>query len=132
MRSLLMVSLAAASAFSGPAYAAGNAYGHDPKVCLVTFVSEDAAASQADVGVAKAQYLPLSIAMKLEMRSDSVSDIYTYGDDGYTGRRRLSLCGRQHPGHLRISGRHRRDRRRRLTLKPKVSVRPSRAHRRFL
>ena len=23
--------------------------------------------------------------MKLEMRSDSVSDIYTYGDDGYTG-----------------------------------------------
>jgi len=85
MRSLLMVSLAAASAFSGPAYAAGNAYGHDPKVCLVTFVSEDAAASQADVGVAKAQYLPLSIAMKLEMRSDSVSDIYTYGDDGYTG-----------------------------------------------
>jgi len=86
MRTLLMVSLALTSALSGPAFAAnGKAYGHDPKVCLVTFVSEEAAASQADVGVAKAQYLPLSIAMRLEMRSDSISDIYTYGDDGYTG-----------------------------------------------
>src|SRR5215213_10427988 len=81
----LIFALAATSALAGPAFAAGNAYGHDPKVCLVTFVSEAAAASQADAGVAKAQYLPLSIAMKLEARSDSISDIYTYGDDGYTG-----------------------------------------------
>jgi hypothetical protein len=51
----------------------------------VTFVSEEAAASQADAGVAKAQYVPLPIAMKLEMRNDTVSDIYTYGDDGFTG-----------------------------------------------
>ena len=87
MRSVMIVSLALASAFSGPALAAGKgkAYGHDPKVCLVTFVSEEAAASQADTGVAKAQYLPLSIAMMLEQRNDSLSDIYTYGDDGYTG-----------------------------------------------
>ena len=85
MRSVVIVSLALASAFSGPAFAAGKAYGHDPKVCLVTFVSEEAAASQADAGVAKAQYLPLRIAMRLEMRSDSISDIYTYGDDGFTG-----------------------------------------------
>jgi hypothetical protein len=85
MRSL-MISLAATSLLAGPAVAAnGKAYGHDPKVCLVTFVSEEAAASQADAGVAKAQYLPLSIALMLEQRSDSVSDIYTYGDDGFTG-----------------------------------------------
>jgi len=86
MRTLIIVSLAVSSALSGPAIAAnGKAYGHDPKVCLVTFVSVEAAASQADVGVAKAQYLPLSIALIHEARSDSISDIYTYGDDGFTG-----------------------------------------------
>jgi hypothetical protein len=86
MRIALMTALAASSLMTTPAFAQnGKAYGHDPKVCLVTFVSEAAAASQADAGVAKAQYLPLSIAMKLEARSDSISDIYTYGDDGYTG-----------------------------------------------
>lgn len=85
MRKLLMAALVVSSALSGPAFAAGKAYGHDPKVCLVTFVSEEAAASQADAGVAKAQYLPLRIAMMLEARNDSVSDIYTYGADGYTG-----------------------------------------------
>ena len=85
MRTILMISLAVTSALSTPAFAAGKAYGHDPKVCLVTFVSEEAAASQADTGVAKAQYLPLSIAMMLEQRNDSLSDIYTYGDVGYTG-----------------------------------------------
>jgi hypothetical protein len=77
--------LAATSILAGPSFAAGKAIGQDPRVCLVTFVSEEAAASQADAGVAKAQYLPLRIAMKLEARSDSISDIYTYGDDGYMG-----------------------------------------------
>ena len=85
MRALLLLSLAVTSAFSGPAFAAGNAYGKDPKVCLVTFTSAEAAAGQADADVAKAQYLPLSIAMKLEQRNDAASDIYTYGDDGFTG-----------------------------------------------
>lgn len=85
MRTLILA-LASTSLLAGPAAAQrGHAYGHDPKVCLVTFESEEAAASQADVGVIKAQYLPLSIAMRHELRSDSVSDIYTYGDDGYTG-----------------------------------------------
>ena len=85
MRSLIL-SLAATTMLAGPSLAAnGNAYGHDPKVCLVTFVSEEAAASQADAGVAKAQYMPLRIAMIHEQRSDSISDIYPYGDDGFTG-----------------------------------------------
>jgi hypothetical protein len=85
MRSLIL-SLAATSLLAGPAFAqGGNAYGHDPKVCLVTFGSPEEAAGQADADVVKAQYLPLRIAMRKELQSDSVSDIYTYGDDGYTG-----------------------------------------------
>jgi hypothetical protein len=86
MRIALMAALAASTLAAAPAIAQnGKAYGHDPKVCLVTWGSEADRMSQADATVVKAQYLPLRIAMRKEAESDNVSDIYTYGTDGYTG-----------------------------------------------
>lgn len=77
----------AASALLGPTFTApavsqpqGNAYGHQPKVCLLTFSSAAARASGADAEVVKAQYVPLPIAVKLEARNDSIADIYTYNE----------------------------------------------------
>ena len=75
----------AAAQSSLPSQAKGNAYGHDPRVCLVTFESAAAAQSGADTGIVKAQYLPLSIALKLEARNDALADIYTYGSTGFNG-----------------------------------------------
>jgi hypothetical protein len=83
----VMFALGASALLAGPAAAQpkGNAYGQDPRVCLVTFESAAAATSGADTGVIKAQYLPLSVALKLEAKSDSTSNIFTYGSGGFTG-----------------------------------------------
>ena len=79
MRIALMAALAASTLASAPALAQSNgkAYGHQPKVCLITF---SVAGSQADADVVKAQYVPLAIAMKLEARNDAYADIYTYNE----------------------------------------------------
>lgn len=77
--------IAAVPAIAAPGNGKGYAYGHDPKVCLVTFGTPEERAGQADADVVKAQYLPLRIALQKEQASDDVSDIYTYGDDGYVG-----------------------------------------------
>lgn len=86
MRTTALI-LAASTLLAGPALAEpkGNAYGKDPRVCLVTFESAAAATSGADTGVIKAQYLPLSIAVKLEAKNDATSNIFTYGPSGFTG-----------------------------------------------
>jgi len=82
-----MFALASCALLAGPAAAQpqGNAYGQDPRVCLVTFESAAAATTGADTGVIKAQYLPLSIAMKLEAKNDATSNIFTYGATGFSG-----------------------------------------------
>lgn len=83
---IIAMALAASTMLAMPAVGAaqGNAYayGKDPKVCLVTFESEAALASQANVGVTKAQYLPLRIALRFESQNDALADIYTYNADG--------------------------------------------------
>ena len=87
MRIALLAAVAASALISSPALAApgnGNAYGNN-KVCLVTFGTPAERAGQADADVVDARYLPLPAAMNQEAKSDDVSDIYTYGDDGYTG-----------------------------------------------
>ena len=69
MRLAIIAALAASTLVSAPAIAQnGNAYGHDPKVCLVTFGSPAERAGQADADVVKAQYLPVRIAMKHDAR----------------------------------------------------------------
>lgn len=82
---LAVASLAAAPAIAAQGNGKAYAYGHDPKVCLVTWATEADRLTQADALVVKAQYLPLRIALAKEAESDDVSDIYTYGDDGFTG-----------------------------------------------
>jgi hypothetical protein len=78
MRIALIAALAASTLLTTtPAAAAGNAYGHQPKVCLLTF---SVAGSSADADVVKAQYVPLAIAQKLEARNDAFADIYTYNE----------------------------------------------------
>ena len=80
--------LAAASIFVAPATAQpqGNAYGHQPKVCLITFESAAALASGANTGIVKAQYLPLPIAQKFQQRNPTITALYTYGtNDPITG-----------------------------------------------
>jgi hypothetical protein len=77
MRIGLFAALAASTLLSTPAAAQGKAYGHEPKVCLLTF---SVAGSSADADVVKAQYLPLPIAQKLEARNDAFADIYTYNE----------------------------------------------------
>src|SRR5215217_4674681 len=57
----------------------GNAYGQQPKVCLITFESAAALASGANTGIVKAQYVPLPIAQKLQARNPTVMALYTYG-----------------------------------------------------
>ena len=80
MRKTFLI-VAAATLLGTPAFAAdhGHAYGHDPKVCLLTFTSADQRG--ADAAVVKAQYLPLSIAAKL--RKDTTTQgvaYYGFGD----------------------------------------------------
>lgn len=77
MRIALIAALAASTLFTTPAAAAGNAYGQQPKVCLLTF---SVAGSSADADVVKAQYVPLAIGQKLEARNDAFADIYTYNE----------------------------------------------------
>lgn len=77
MRTALLAAIAASTVLSTPALAQGKAYGHEPKVCLLTF---KVAGSSADADVVKAQYLPLPIAQKLEARNDAFADIYTYNE----------------------------------------------------
>ena len=77
MRIAFIAALAASTIAVTPAAAAGNAYGQQPKVCLLTF---SVAGSSADADVIKAQYLPLPIAQKLEARNDAFADIYTYNE----------------------------------------------------
>jgi hypothetical protein len=78
MRIALIAALAASTMFAVPAAAGpGNAYGHQTKVCLLTF---SVAGSSADADVVKAQYVPLAIGQKLEARNDSFADIYTYNE----------------------------------------------------
>lgn len=77
MRTALMSALAVSALLPTPAIAQGKAYGHEPKVCLLTF---KVAGSSADADVVKAQYVPLPIAQKLEARNDAYSDIYTYNE----------------------------------------------------
>lgn len=83
------IAMAAASLAVGTAAVAKSPFetppGQGPKVCLVTFGSAEDAATGADAGVVKAQYLPLAIAQKLEARNDDLADIYTYGEDAYDG-----------------------------------------------
>jgi len=79
MRTALIGALFASSIIAAAPAAAqnGKAYGHEPKVCLLTF---SVAGSTADADVVKAQYLPLPIALKLEARNDAFADIYTYNE----------------------------------------------------
>ena len=78
MRIALIAALAASTLTTAPAVAAqGNAYGHQTKVCLLTF---SVAGSSADADVVKAQYVPLAIGQKLEARNDGFADIYTYNE----------------------------------------------------
>ena len=73
--------LAAALAASPPA----GAHERPPKVCLVTFESAAARAAQDERDVVGARYVPLATAIKLESRTDDVSDIYTFGPGRYGG-----------------------------------------------
>jgi hypothetical protein len=90
MKNAFLAAVAAAAVlaptFTAPSLAQGRgrAIGHQPKVCLVTF-SSTTGNTGADADVVKAQYVPLAIAMKLEGRNDTLSDIYTYGATGYQG-----------------------------------------------
>lgn len=52
----------------------GNAYGHDPKVCLLTFDGTFG----ADADVVKAQYLPLRIAER-KVTDETTQGIAYYG-----------------------------------------------------
>lgn len=72
--------LAASSVFVAPAAAQpqGNAYGQH-KVCVITFESAAALASQANTGIVRAQYLPLPAAQKFQQRNPTVIALYTYG-----------------------------------------------------
>lgn len=89
----LIVALSAVSLAAAPAMAQngkGHAYGHEPKVCLLTFSS----ASQfgADAAVTKAQYVPLSIAEKLT-RDTTTQGIayYGFGDLSATDQARIDF-----------------------------------------
>jgi hypothetical protein len=86
----IALALAASSMLAVPAMAlehtdgkGGNAYGKDPKVCLITY-SSDVSDGRGDPAefVTKAQYLPLRIAMR---KDTAQSLIVTYGSGGYNG-----------------------------------------------
>lgn len=87
MRTLAVAIAATSMLVAVPAIAAkggngnGNAYGHGPRVCLITY---DQALSQGLPleHVTKAQYLPLGVALK---KDTDHSLLVTYGPSGATG-----------------------------------------------
>ena len=94
MRSLILT-LVASTVLATPALAQneqGHAYGKGPKVCLVSFANAVELAAGADSTVTKAQYLPLAIAQKLQLRNP-YSGIWTYGADGYAGAGVTNIAG---------------------------------------